>query len=513
MQAKNGVDKPSSLWGEATAFLALFLDNVGVLVFMSAILIFTFHYPPEIILTRMIPGTAMGVFFGDLIYTWMALRLGKKTGRNDVTAMPLGLDTPSTIGLAYAVIGPAYLATRNAELTWQISMATLFMIGVVKVIISFFGARIQRIIPTAGILGSLAGLGLLLLGFLPLIEIFNSVVVGMVALGIIFAVLIGRMNLPGKMPGILLALLLGTAIHFILGYSGYLDRFEAPTFTISLCLPVFSIKFLKVLPESIKYLPIAIPFAILTIIGGISNTESARLAGDDYRMRDILLTEAFTSLIAAFFGGVAQTTPYLGHPAYKKMGARYWYTLLTGLLIGVGSVIGLLSLIVSIIPRAVLSPIFIFIGLEIVRQAYKEVPPAHFPAVSFSFLPVAADLVMIILTQFLAGAGITADKLPLHLQTMLQSLTVLANGFILTAILWGSILALLIDKKPKAAALYAFSCAVLALFGIIHSVFPNGEVYLPWKISSHLHYMIAVAYVLTAAVFLCVKPAISAQRE
>ncbi|MEN6622464.1 MAG: MFS transporter [Smithella sp.] len=504
MQAKNR-NASNSFWGETSAFLALFLDNVGVFIFMSAILIYTFHFPAEIILTRMIPGTAVGVFFGDLVYTWMALRLRKKTGRTDVTAMPLGLDTPSTIGLAYAVIGPAYLATRNAELTWQIGMATLFLIGVVKVIISFFGARIQRAIPTAGILGSLAGLGLLLLGFLPLIEIFNSIIVGMVALGIIFAVLIGRMNLPGRIPGVLLAVLLGTAIHFFLGFSGYLDNFETPKFAISLCLPVFSIDFLKVLPESIKYLPIAIPFAVLTIIGGISNTESARLAGDDYRTRDILLTEALTSLIAAFFGGVAQTTPYLGHPAYKKMGARYWYTLMTGLLIGAGSITGLLSLIVSIIPRAVLSPIFIFIGLEIVRQAYEEVPSAHFPAVSFSFLPVVADLIMIILNQFLAGAGMTADKLPAHLQTMLQSLTILSNGFILTAILWGSILAFLIDRKPKQAALCTFSCAVLALFGIIHSIFPNGEVYLPWKLSSNLHYTIALAYVLMAIVFLSIK--------
>lgn len=51
-------------WGETTAFLALFLDNLGVLVFLSAILIFTFNYPAEIIMKRMIPGTAMGVLFG-----------------------------------------------------------------------------------------------------------------------------------------------------------------------------------------------------------------------------------------------------------------------------------------------------------------------------------------------------------------------------------------------------------------------------------------------------------------
>ena len=494
--------KQNAAWGEITAFLALFLDNLGVLIFVSSILMITFNYPPDIILTRMIPGTAIGVFFGDLVYTYLAIRLKKKTGRKDVTAMPLGLDTPSSIGLVYAVLGPAYIATHDAELTWHIGMATLFMIGIVKVITSFFGGLVQRIIPTAGLLGSLAGVGLLLLGFLPLIEIFNEVIVGMVAMGIIFAVLLGRMDLPGRVPGVLIAVLLGTAIHFIMGYYGYLPEFTAPTFEMALCIPAFSVNFLTKLPQSIQYLPIAIPFGILTIIGGINNTESARLAGDTYRARDILLTEAFTSLIAAFFGGVAQTTPYIGHPAYKKMGATYWYTLLTALFVGIASVIGLLSLIVSLIPRAVLAPIFIFIGFEIIYQAYKESPEAHSPAVSLSFMPVIANLIIIILGQFLGAMKITEDMLPIRLQVMHQTLTVLSNGFILTALLWGSMLAFLIDRKPRLAALCTFSCALLTLFGFIHSVLPSGAVYFPWIVASHVHYTIALAYILISVIFL-----------
>ncbi len=490
------------LWGEITAFLALFLDNLGVLIFLSSILMFTFNYPADIILTRMIPGTAVGVFIGDLVYTYLAIRLRKKTGRNDVTAMPLGIDTPTSIGLVYAVLGPAYIATHDAELTWHIGIAALFMIGIVKVITSFFGSWVQRIIPTAGLLGSIAGVGLLLLGFLPLIEIFNEVVVGMVAMGIIFAVLLGKMQLPGRIPGVLIAVLLGTAIHLILGYNGYIPEFKAPTFEMTICLPVFSVSFLKTLPQSIQYLPIAIPFGIMTIIGGINNTESARLAGDKYRTRDILLTEAFTSLIAAFFGGVAQTTPYIGHPAYKKMGATYWYTLLTALLIGIGSLIGLLSVIVGFIPRAVLAPIFIYIGFEIVHQAYKEAPESHSQAVSLSFMPVIANLIIIILGQFLGAMAITPEMLPMRLQVLHQSLTVLSNGFIITALLWGSMLAFMIDRKPRLAALCTLTCAILTPFGIIHSVLPTGEVYLPWAVASHAHYTIALAYLLLTGILL-----------
>ncbi len=495
----------NQFWGETTAFLALFLDNLGVLVFLSSILIFTFNFPAEIIFRHMIPGTALGVLCGDLVYTWMALRLRKATGRTDVTAMPLGLDTPSTIGLAYAVLGPAYLATHDAQLTWQIGMGTLFMIGMVKLVTSFLGSWVQRIIPTAGLLGSIAGVGLLLLGFLPLVETFSESIVGLVALGLIFSVLLGRMELPWRLPGVLMAVLIGTALHFMLGSAGLLPEFHKPSLHLSLCLPVFSIDFLTSLPRSFQYLPIAIPFGIMTIIGGINNTESARLAGDDYKTRDILLTEALTSLIAAFFGGVAQTTPYIGHPAYKKMGATYWYTLMTGLLVGFGCMLGLMTVVVEIIPRAVLAPIFIFIGFEIVSQAYRESPARHSPAVSFSFLPVVANLIMIFLGQFITAMSVSSGPLPVRLQTLLQSLTLLSNGFIVTALLWGSMLASLIDQKSRHAALYALICGVFSLFGIIHSVLPSGEVYLPWKISSHLPSTIALAYLAMSGIFLVVK--------
>jgi AGZA family xanthine/uracil permease-like MFS transporter len=98
--------------------------------------------------------------------------------------------------------------------------------------------------------------------------------------------------------------------------------------------------------------------------------------------------------------------------------------------------------------------------------------------------------------------AITPDKLPMRLQVMYQSLTVLSNGFVLTGLLWGSMLAFLIDRKPRLAALCIFVCALFSLFGIIHSVSPTGEVYLPWTVASHAHYTIALAYALLSGILL-----------
>ena len=101
--------------GDLNGFFGLMFDNLTVLSFLAGILVFVFQYPAEIVYTRMFPGTAFGVLFGDLVYTWMAFRLARKTGNRTVTAMPLGLDTPSTIGIALVVLGPAFVALGHVD--------------------------------------------------------------------------------------------------------------------------------------------------------------------------------------------------------------------------------------------------------------------------------------------------------------------------------------------------------------------------------------------------------------
>src|SRR3982751_761831 len=157
------------------------LDNVVNLAVLAGILIGGFGFPAQIVYTRMFPGTAFGVMIGDIIYTWLAFRLAKKTGRDDVTAMPLGLDAPSTIGMALAVLGPAFLAAKakmDAEsaaiVAWQIGMATMVLIALFKFAMSFVGDAIRRAVPEAGLLGAIAGVGIALLGTLQLAEVFSE---------------------------------------------------------------------------------------------------------------------------------------------------------------------------------------------------------------------------------------------------------------------------------------------------------------------------------------------------
>src|SRR5580692_10201048 len=136
------------------------LDNIGGMILMASLLVLGFGMPRTFVLTRMIPGTAVGVLVGDLIYTFLAFGLARKTGRSDVTAMPLGLDTPSTFGAVFLIIGPAFktaLATMDeasaARHAWFVGIAMLLASVIFKVACAFVSGMIRRYVPRAGLLG------------------------------------------------------------------------------------------------------------------------------------------------------------------------------------------------------------------------------------------------------------------------------------------------------------------------------------------------------------------------
>src|SRR5262249_37327599 len=118
-------------------------------------------------------------------------------------------------------------------------------------------------------------------------------------------------------------------------------------------------------------LPVVLPFALATIVGGIDCTESAAAAGDEYDTRSILLKEGLASLVAGIFGGAIQTTPYIGQPAFKAMRGRAAYTLATALFVGAAGYFGWFIWLFQWLPQAAMYPILVFVGLEIMAQSFQ----------------------------------------------------------------------------------------------------------------------------------------------
>lgn len=482
--------------GDLNGFFGLVVDNLSILGFIAAALIGIFGFPAEVIYTRMFPGTAFGVLVGNLIYTWMARRLAARSGRDDVTAMPLGLDAPTSIGMALLVLGPAFVGFKQAgmdeaaaaDATWKLGMASLVVMGLLKFALSFAGDAVTRLIPRAGLLGSIAGTALVLMGFLPLIETLRSPLVGFMTLGLLLYVLVAKGKLPVKLPGVFVAFVFGTALFYGFGALGLgAPGFHWPTpQPLQLVLPLPTLGFIDGLKYTVPYLPLLLPFGLLMVVGGINVSESARAAGDDYRTRDILLAEAFSTLVAGFVGGVAQTTPYIGQPAYKHMGALSGYTLLTGLFVGLGGMLGIVSGLVQWLPLAVLAPIIVYVALDITTQAFQATPAKHATAMVFGFLPPVAYMLSIKTGNPAwidpARHAELAGLLDGHGLPELAVIVTLGNGFIMTSMIWTSAVAAMVDGRLRRAAAFLLGGAALALFGIIHSVDPRGGVYLPWAL-------------------------------
>lgn len=494
--------------GDVNAFFGLALDNIAGLILALNILQFDFQFPVDFAIRYMVPGTMLGVLVGDLMYFVLAFLLARRTGSRTVTAMPLGLDTPSTLGMVFFVLGPAYQSAlaggatefEAATSAWHIGICAILVTGLIKLVLSFGSGWAQRFFPRAGLLGSLAAIALALIAFSQLPKLLANPVAGFSSLLVVLVTLIGRARLPFRIPGALGAVAIGCLLwHLMRGIdAGFQTQLLAsqPEVLPSVWLPqewltVFRFEWVNALQDTLVYLPYIIPFAITTVIGGIDCAESAASAGDHYSTPSIISVEAIATLIAGLCGGVIQTTPYIGHPAYKAMGARAAYTLMTALFVGGAGVFGYFGLMFNWIPEAAVLPILIFIGIEITAQSFHATPRRHYAALALACMPALAKLVMIYLGQYIP---FTSGLGPFQ-QSQLLYLSVLAAGFIITSLLWSSSLADIIDRRFYRAALFLLVAAVLTLFGVIHSPLPGDRMFWPWTLTDPAQIRVVVELV------------------
>jgi adenine/guanine/hypoxanthine permease len=211
--------------------------------------------------------------------------------------------------------------------------------------------------------------------------------------------------------------------------------------------------------------------------------------------------------LAGLAGGVAQTTPYIGHPAYKEMGARSGYTLLTGVFVGVGGMLGFLANLIELVPLAALAPVLVFLALNITAQAFSAVPARHAIAVAISFFPSLARLLTIELSdaRFVSPQRFAAlMTAPEHGLPTLSVIVALGNGFIITATIWAAFVVEMIERRLRSAAVYLAVGGALCFFGIIHSVRLDGSMYvLPQLdgIARNAAVQFTAAYFVLAGVF------------
>jgi len=487
------------LWkkGDLAAFFALFTNNLTNLLTVIALLTFVVGLPHEIVFGRIVPAFGLGVFFASVAYVFFANRLAKKLGRSDITALPSGPAAPAIFTITFLVLLPVYTTTNDANLAIGIALVWGFIENMILFVGAFIGDSLRRAVPRTVLLACLAGLGLLLLAMNPMLQSFATPVVAFVVLTLIFINWFGKSPIFKKVPTGLLLLLAGTALGWAFGLMSPEAIREALAGAGFTPPQVHVNEIWEYFAVALPYVASAVPLALANFVFDIENIESAHTEGDPYPTRPVILADAGSGFIGNIFGSPFPVTVYVGHSAYKTMGAGVGYTLLNGVAMLLVGLFSLGSLLLSIIPLAAIAPILIFIGVVTANQVVRETPRIEVPVIFIALFPWIANWGLTLAGNTMRALGTNAGKVGFDALdatgTNYTGLYALGNGAPLTSLIWGCIAIFAIRNRTIPAAISAGVGGVLAFFGIIHEGAPvmGGE-----RPTNFL-----IAYAMVAALF------------
>lgn len=488
--------------GDVDGFFGLWMDNLINLLLIVSFLKGLLGFPDSLIFGRVLPAAALSLLGGNLFYTWQARRLAAREGRDDVTAMPYGLNTVTLFAFIFFVMLPVKLKTGSAEAAWKAGLAACFVSGVIETVGSLVGERIRRVAPRAALLSALGGIALTFISMDFAFRIWEHPLLAMIPLGIIFVHYFGGFRFPFGLPGGLVAVGAGVVLSAV--FKGFPEGVPAP---VGLALPSTAFGSLSEAlfgPLAWDYLTVSIPMGLMTLVGSLMCLESAAAAGDDYETSSSLAVNGAGSLLAACLGSCFPTTIYIGHPGWKKVGARAGYSALNGIVVTILCLTGSIAALSKIIPGETLFALMLWIGVMMLTQAFQASPARHGPAVAIGLIPAIAAWGLLMVESSLRGADTTLWKVGeeafakagFHLVGMVT----LERGFLFTSIILTAIVAKLIDKDPKQAGGWALAGAVLSWFGVIHAwrLTPGGVVsFFAWGAAPG----IAAGYLLIAILF------------
>ena len=119
---------------------------------------------------------------------------------------------------------------------------------------------------------------------------------------------------------------------------------------------------------------------------------------------------------------------------------------------------------------------------------------------ALAFVPVAAAVVLIETGGLLSALGASPASITGEAALAHQTLRVLGNGLILTALLWGWTLVAIIERRLGVAGARCAFASLVTLFGVIHSPLADGALFWPWAAPAALPQRLAGAYGAVAAI-------------
>lgn len=502
--------------GDIDGFFGLALDNLVQVFLIESLLTTVLGFPRQFVYKTVLPGVAVSLLVGNLFYSYQALKLSQKTGRNDHCALPYGINTVSLFAYVFLVMLPAKLYAESLGFkysylfAWKAGLLACLGSGVIEFAGAFVAEKIRRATPRAALLSTLSGiaLGFISLGFF--MRTFAHPLVGLVTLSIILVTYFGKVKFKFGLPGGLIAVSLGVVLSYLTGINpkGDFENLFGIFLPIPQILPLAnSLKAEFFLP----YISVILPMGLFNLIGSLQNIESAEAAGDSYPAAPSLAMNGIGTFAAALFGSCFPTTIYIGHPGWKALGARAGYSVLNCLFFLVVCFTGTFSFIAHIVPVDAGMAIVLWIGIVISTQAFTATEGRHAPAVVIGILPSVAAWGAMLLKSGLRVGGLGTSENPFSekLIELFKSSDIfvdgvfnLEQGFIFSAMILSSITVFIIERKFLKAGLVAIIGAFISLVGLMHSYsFSVSDTVLKIKINHQFFF----AYLAVAAVLFLIK--------
>src|ERR1700720_4406265 len=195
-------------WNALFGFGTNILLNLLVL---TGLLRYVLKMPDDIVFGRILPACGLMLFMSTMYYAWLAWQLAKKTGRNDVTALPSGTSVPHMFVVVFVIMLPIALKTGDPIKGWEAGLTWVFIQSFVLMGGGFIAPFIRKVTPRAALLGTLAGVSITFISMRPALEMFMTPVIGVTCFAIILLSWFGGVRY-GGIPAGLVAIAVGTVI-------------------------------------------------------------------------------------------------------------------------------------------------------------------------------------------------------------------------------------------------------------------------------------------------------------
>jgi AGZA family xanthine/uracil permease-like MFS transporter len=480
--------------GDVDGFFAIALDNTVQLLLIPPMCIGVLGFRAELVYGRILPGIAISYLVGNLFYAWQAHRLARRENRSDVCALPFGLNTPTLIAYVFLVMAPAkqiaiaHGAPDPDVVAWRVGLVACVGSGMIEFFGAFVAERIRSITPRAALLASLSGAGLAFLTMNFMFSTFAHPIVGFVTLALVLLFYFAEVKPKAGIPPALVVLAVGAGLAWLtrlapMGKLTWTDvGWRPPVPVVVDMLGGF------LGGQFLPYLSVILPMGLLNLLASLQCIESAAAAGDAYSPRSSLMMNGLGTFAAACFGSPFPTSLYIGHPAWKKMGARAGYSTANGIFVTLVCLTGAMSPIAWAVPADCGLAIIIWIGFIITIQAFETTPQRHWPAVIMGMVPVILAWVTfsMVTAARIGGAGTPAGPAfgPALLGAFHDAGVAIEGGFAIgqgtfsCALIFSTITVMVIDRKFVTAALWSLAASLLSLLGFLHSwrFVPNDSV-------------------------------------